>query len=328
MDKLFRALLFLLLCAGVSSAVTYTVSYKNLAQTFTAVHTWQPSAPGTPFYIGANASEIQVADLHAEVMTRLAANPSNCTSGQILQGIDGSGGAEGCANVEIDVGGGLLRYPGKANSCLMVDDGSGAPTNVWGTCTATSAGTVTNNAVTDTEQASTNYAITTNLSLYGLVSSTEHVRSGQLIVFEVVAGMQELPGVARHVYMGIVDNPGAESALYASDDPAGDMAFFRWNSAVESEWACGTGDGTTTASASTGITVDANLHTFKIELDAAKSYAKFYIDGTLVCNRTTNVPGSDANTNMSFRFRGRNEAGGGNTGLRIVSFYFSHGTES
>src|SRR5262245_18534787 len=122
MTNLLRALLFVLLCGGVAGGVTYPVADKNLAQTFTVPHTSQPLAPGTPFYIGAHATEVEVADLHAEVMTRLAANGTNCPSGQITSGIDELGNSEGCANVEIQVGNGLMRYPGKAQTCRVLDD--------------------------------------------------------------------------------------------------------------------------------------------------------------------------------------------------------------
>lgn len=322
-----QAILFVLLCATTSAGLTYTVAYRNLAQTFIVQHTFQPSAPGTPFYVGANGAEVEVADLHAEVMTRLSANPTNCTSGQIAQGIDGSGNAEGCANVEIDVGNGLMRYPGKAQTCRVLDDGNGAPSLNWGTCGGTTGGTTTNVAPTDTEGAATNYTISTLNNLYGWSASTRHIRTGQLLILETKTGMEQSSGVNRQVMIGFTDiNP--ESSWYASNNPVGNIAFFRWDSATESAWACGTGDGTTTTSATTGISVDANIHTFKIELDAAKTYAKFYIDGTLVCNRTSNIPGSAANANMTFFVRGRNEAGGGAAGLRISDIYMSAGVSS
>lgn len=83
----------------------------------------------------------------------------------------------------------------------------------------------------------------------------------------------------------------ADSSLAASDNPSGvRFAAFRYSTnASDTTWQCGTNDGTTTGTfTNSGISVDTNIHVFKVVLKSGHAY--FYIDGVQVADRTSDLP--------------------------------------
>jgi hypothetical protein len=80
-------------------------------------------------------------------------------------------------------------------------------------------------------------------------------------------------------------------------------AFFEYDHTVSPYWRCRTsvGDwmGTTTTSVVTNVLVAASTwYSFGIQVNAAGTEAKFYINGTLVATITTNIPGAAFTTGV------------------------------
>ncbi len=86
------------------------------------------------------------------------------------------------------------------------------------------------------------------------------------------------------------------SNTYLSDDPVAHMAAFRWNPAVDASWRTVTKDGVTQNLQSSGIATDANWHRFEIYENGHPNFTTtiwtFKIDGRIVGQHTTNLPGN------------------------------------
>ena len=329
MVKLPHILFAMLLSAATSYGLTFTVAYKNFAQTFIVQHTWNPTIAGAPFIIGPNATDIEVAGLRAQQMTTLSTNPANCPAGQIISGVDASGVAEGCVNVTVDEGGGLMRYPGTAGTCRWLANGQTTLLTTWGTCNIfTINGTLAANATSDTESVSVNATTSSDTFLYGPNGNAVFWFGTIQTVLDIQAGMQETGPTVRYVLIGF-SNAASVTLALQTDLPADDIAGFRWHSNIDTTWKCLTGDGTTSSVTDSLVTVDTAMHFFRIEANAAQTFVKFYIDGSLVCNKTTNIPGSITKDQLFFLATGRNTAGpAGATGLRVADVYISQGTDS
>lgn len=66
---------------------------------------------------------------------------------------------------------------------------------------------------------------------------------------------------------------------------------------ADATWFCVTSDGATATTQTTGLTLDTNMHRFRVELIGSASFlgqqtARFFVDGVLVAALTTNLPGS------------------------------------
>lgn len=83
------------------------------------------------------------------------------------------------------------------------------------------------------------------------------------------------------------------ATMYGSASPSANVAAFRYDTtASDTNYQCktSTGGGTFTSTDS-GVAADTSDHVFKIIETNATSW-KFYIDGSLVCTHTTNLPSS------------------------------------
>ena len=96
--------------------------------------------------------------------------------------------------------------------------------------------------------------------------------------------------VTRRDWFGFTDQTGA--TMGASADPAGNRAAFGFDTGLtETTVKCSTKDNATETRNDSSIAVDTSFHYFEIVEDPGVNF-KFYIDGTLVCTNTTNLPTS------------------------------------
>lgn len=82
----------------------------------------------------------------------------------------------------------------------------------------------------------------------------------------------------------------ATAAGSTAADPAVNLAAFRARNTTDTNFQACTHDGTTLGTTDTGVAIDTAWHDFEVFSDDAGVTWYFYIDGTLVATRTTNVP--------------------------------------
>lgn len=108
----------------------------------------------------------------------------------------------------------------------------------------------------------------------------------------------------------------ANSTYAATATPAADYAAFRYDtSAGDTNFQCKSSGntGSTVTSTNSGFAADTAFHTFKIVENSSTPSFLFYIDGSLVCTHTTNIPASGTALTVSM--------GGSTLANVVVSFY-------
>jgi hypothetical protein len=89
-------------------------------------------------------------------------------------------------------------------------------------------------------------------------------------------------------WFGVADS--SFTNFSGADNGSGSFAAFRYRNTISSKWDCVTSDGTGTTATDSGVTVDTGYHTFEILFTGNVTNVKFYIDSSLVCTNTTNLP--------------------------------------
>jgi hypothetical protein len=90
------------------------------------------------------------------------------------------------------------------------------------------------------------------------------------------------------------------STTVANSDttPTSQYAAFRFSAiGGDTHWICCTRDGTTQATADSGVTPDTNEHEFGIQCDDTGGKVNFYIDGALVATISTHLPAANTTIN-------------------------------
>ncbi len=81
------------------------------------------------------------------------------------------------------------------------------------------------------------------------------------------------------------------TTMIASDTPAGNWAGFRYStSASDTNFMCANANAGTTTITSSGIAADLAKHTLEVFINDANSHIYFFIDGSQVCDSSTNLP--------------------------------------
>lgn len=80
--------------------------------------------------------------------------------------------------------------------------------------------------------------------------------------------------------------------MAAADNPAGNYAAYRYSAATDTKYQCVTKDNTTQGVTDSGIAADTSAHVFEIIFNDSAPNLVFKIDGSVVCTRTANLPGS------------------------------------
>lgn len=107
---------------------------------------------------------------------------------------------------------------------------------------------------------------------------------------------------ASKVYMNAINDASNRAPVrigWGDNDFADhvDGVYFEYDGTVSANWLCKTAGSSTRTSVDSGVAVGAlSWYTLAIEVNAAGTEAKYYINGTLVATITTNIP-----TNFSFQ---------------------------
>lgn len=127
-------------------------------------------------------------------------------------------------------------------------------------------------------------------------------RVGQNANLMAFAYWTQVTDVLAYIYL--TTNSANNGAAHAADpaangDSVAGFVFRNMNGGgPDTHWQAITSDGGTNTFTDTGITPDANEHTFAIVMNDGTPNVKFYIDGSLVATNTTHLPASG--TNLSF----------------------------
>jgi hypothetical protein len=145
-------------------------------------------------------------------------------------------------------------------------------------------------AATTTEPGSLNYATTNaNNNSNGVNGNANYNRSGSPS-FQTYIQMPVVPATMR-TWIGLTNQTRA--TMSASNNPAGDFAMFRYDTATDgTTWRCVVKDGTTiTPSPLNDTGFAANTTTgLDMEIILSATNAAFKINGNEVCNLTVNLP--------------------------------------
>jgi hypothetical protein len=108
--------------------------------------------------------------------------------------------------------------------------------------------------------------------------------------FDMYTAVSQAATTNRELRFGLFDDMSAA--------PPANGIYFQMDSAVEAQWHCVTRSG----SSESGSNNDSNTNvagTQELRIKRSGSTITFYIDGTLVCTNTTNIP--TANLNIGFQ---------------------------
>ena len=293
--NLFIVVLLLLLNAAVVWAVRFTVMYIDLAQTVIVQHTFNPSPPGDAFIIGSRAADTVVDDLWVEGSTGLVSGATNylasitaatCTG-------DANGGSltiNGSNQIvcSADSGGGTFGLEGNTRAAGCAPTGSTTGIACFGEVqSSTNIGV--GSAATTTKGYTIGYSGTTiGDTGAGGVNGQAKFSTNRAIQFAADGQMGETTDT--RFITGLFDNTIGNDTN--GDDPAGiDGVWWRYSTAAgDTNWMCASKDGTTLATANSGVAVDTNRHLFEISINSAGTSATNTLDGTLRCTISTNMP--------------------------------------
>ncbi len=116
-------------------------------------------------------------------------------------------------------------------------------------------------------------------------------RAGTNVVFQARVKFEETTDVRW--WIGLTNQ--ASTTMSNSDGPGGQWAAFRFSTAVpDTNYQCGTRGSGTFNFIDSGIVADTNGHDFQVVFndDLATPNVEFYIDGSLVCTQTSDLPSS------------------------------------
>ena len=153
---------------------------------------------------------------------------------------------------------------------------------------STASGSFGQNAADSTSPANVQGATTTTDGNVARVNGNLNYVVGRNILFQIIN--KQSSTITRLDWWGVTDQTAATMA--AADDPAGNYAAFRYSSSADSNYKCITKDNTTQNVQDSGVAVDSTAyHEYEIRESAGVNFT-FYIDGTLVCTNSTNLPTS------------------------------------
>lgn len=216
----------------------------------------------------------------------------------------GRGSAGGAGDFqEITLGSGLSM----SGTALSASGGSGVPrpnTKRWFYCSANGSASFISTGVlcgssgslSDVTPSSTDGAMTKFTSAGGgsaraeMYTSGTVFRTGRNIYLEAYLSIDNT--TSQRTVIGLHGGAG----VWSSDDPAINHASFRCSSAAsDSNWMCGTNDGTSTGTWNdSSVTCNTTAREFSITENPGTSYV-FAIDGSTVCTNSTNLPTSGTN---------------------------------
>lgn len=193
-------------------------------------------------------------------------------------------------------GGSGVPLPNAKRPTYIIYRGDGTAAANWTAMgnVATPVGTGSSIAADATNPTRMNYASTTaNGNASGLSGNTIY-RRDRNIKFQAYVQ----PNATTNVRMWVGLTNQTIATMGASANPAGHYAAFRYDTSVagETTWKCITKDGTTQNIQNSAVTVTTSG--FKLEIIESASNFTFYINGTLACTNSTNLPA--AGTNMRY----------------------------